>query len=288
MKRRTLLLVPVLLLGACTAAAPEPVLKFTAIPDQNTTELNRKFIPVADYLAARLEIPVEYVPSRDYQASVDMFRNGDVLLAWFGGLSGVQARQAVSGSRAIIQGEIDPRFYSYFIAHRDAGLTPGDDFPMGIRDKRFTFGSQSSTSGRLMPEFFLMQASGKTAMEFFTHPPAFSGSHPKTAELVESGQVDAGVLNYQVYDRRVAEGKTDPEVCRVIWKTPTFADYNMSAHPDIDRLFGEGTTDRLQQALLDLEDEKLLAAFGREKLIAASNDDFEGIRQVAQKLDMLR
>lgn len=288
MKRLTLLLILVLLLGACTTNVSQPILKFTAIPDQNTTELQQKFTPVADYLAAKLGVPVEYIPSRDYQASVDMFKNGDVHLAWFGGLSGVQARQAVEGSRAIIQGEIDPNFYSYFIANKDSGLEPGDEFPLDIKDKRFTFGSQSSTSGRLMPEFFLMTASGKSAMEFFTNPPAFSGSHPKTAEMVESGQYDAGVLNYQVYDARVAEGKTDPAVCRVIWKTPTFADYNMTAHPDLETLFGAGTTDKLQQALLDLDDEQLLAAFGRKKLIKASNDDFEGIRKVAEKLDMLR
>ena len=288
MKQVAHLLVLALLLAACGSGDSTPTLEFTAIPDQETTELVRKFTPVAEYLSAELGVPVEYVPSRDYQASVDMFRNGDVHLAWFGGLSGVQARQAVDGARAIVQGEIDPQFYSYFIAHRDTGLKMTDDFPIYIKDLRFAFGSQSSTSGRLMPEFFIMEATGKTAMEFFTNPPAFSGSHPKTAEMVESGQYEAGVLNYQVYDSRVAEGKTDPEVCRVIWKTPTYADYNMSAHPELERIFGEGFIDRLQAALLAIDDPKLLAAFGREKLIAASNQDFEGIRQVADKLDMLR
>jgi phosphonate transport system substrate-binding protein len=288
MKKILLILCLAAVLGGCSAAQPEVVLKFTAIPDQNTTELERKFSPVAKYLSEKLGVPVEYVPSRDYQASVDMFKNGDVHLAWFGGLSGVQARLAVDGAQAIIQGDLDPEFYSYFIAHKDSGLTPGDDFPLGIKDKRFTFGSESSTSGRLMPEFFLMEASGKSAMEFFTNPPAFSGSHPKTAEMVQSGQFEAGALNYQVYDRMVAEGKIDPEVCMVIWKTPTYADYNMTAHPELEELYGEGFIARLQQALLDMSDEKLLAAFGRNKLIKAENAEFEGILQVARQLGMVR
>ncbi len=277
-----------LALVACGGGNAEPVLKFTAIPDQNTTGLVRKFTPVAEYLAATLEVPVKYVPSRDYQASVDMFKNGDIHMAWFGGLSGVQARNAVKGARALVQGEVDPKFYAYFIAHRDSGLEPSGEFPIAIRDKRFTFGSQSSTSGRLMPEYFILKATGKTAMEFFTHPPAFSGSHPKTAELVESGRFEAGVLNYQVYDQRVAQGKTDPEICRIIWKTPPFADYNMTAHPELEKLFGAGFTDRLQKALLDIDDEKLLASFGRKKLIPAKSEEFEGIRRVAQQLGMLR
>jgi phosphonate transport system substrate-binding protein len=277
------------LLLACGGDADTAVpLKFTAIPDQNTTELERKFRPVGEYLSGQLGVEVEYVPSRDYQASVEMFKNGDVHLAWFGGLTGVQARHAVAGARAIVQGETDPRFYSYFVAHEDSGLEPSDSFPAGIAGKKFTFGSQSSTSGRLMPEFFIVESTGKTAAEFFTTPPSFSGSHDKTAELVESGQFEAGVLNHKVYERRVAEGKTDKDVCRIIWKTPTFADYNMTAHPDIDALFGAGTIDRLQKALLSLSDEKLLAAFGRKRLIEAKNEDFEGIAAVAKKLNMLR
>jgi phosphonate transport system substrate-binding protein len=288
--RRLFAILLLALLSACGSGSGDTasVLRFTAIPDQNTTELQRKFDPVADYLAEALGVAVQYVPSRDYQASVDMFKNGDIHLAWFGGLTGVQARNAVEGAVAIAQGESDPEFFSYFIAHRDAGLGPSDEFPLGIRDKRFTFGSRSSTSGRLMPEFFLMEAGGLSAMEFFTTLPSFSGSHDKTAELVESGQFQAGVLNYKVYDRRVAEGKTDPEVCRVIYRTPTFADYNLTAHPDIDRLFGEGTIARLADAMISMNDPALLAAFDRKELIPASNEDFEGIRQVALKLEMLR
>jgi len=157
----TLAAIAVLLLAACgdpsagTAereSASQQVLRFTAIPDQNTTELQEKFKPFAEYLTSQLGIRVEYVPARDYQASVEMFINGDVGLAWFGGLTGVQARSKVPGARAIAQGDVDPKYYSYFIAHRDTGLKRSDEFPMGIGKYSFTFGSEQSTSGRLMPE----------------------------------------------------------------------------------------------------------------------------------------
>ncbi len=268
--------------------APPPTLYFTAIPDQNTTELLEKFAPLATHLSAELEVPVEYLSARDYQASVEMFKNGDALLAWFGGLTGVQARQAVAGARAIAQGDVDPRYYSYFIAHRDTGLEPSADFPVAIADLRFTFGSESSTSGRLMPEYFIRQASGLSPAEFFEHPVGFSGSHDKTVELVESGQYQAGAVNYKVYDQRVAAGKTDPEVARVIWKTPFYADYNWTAHPELETRFGSGFTGRLQAALVSIDDPTLLAALPRERLIPATNEEFEGIRQVALELGMIR
>ena len=279
-----------LLFNACagTESQEKPTLRFSAIPDQTSTELQEKFQPFSAYLSRELGVAVEYVPARDYQASVEMFKNGDVLLSWFGGLTGVQARQAVPGARAIAQGEADPQYYSYFIAHQDTGLELSEEFPSAIAELRFTFGSESSTSGRLMPEYFISKNSGQSLEEFFEHPVGFSGSHDKTAELVESGQFQVGVLNYKVYDRRVEVGQTDPEVCRVIWKTPLFADYNWTVHPDLDALFGNGFSDRLQQALIQIDDPVLLAALPRNRLIPARNEEFEGIRAIAEKLDMLR
>ena len=264
------------------------ILRFTAIPDQTSTELQEKFQPLAEYLGRQLGVTLEFVAARDYPGSVEMFRNADVLLAWFGGLTGVQARQTVPGARAIAQGEVDPNYYSYLIAHQDTGLERSDEFPLAIADLRFTFGSRSSTSGRMMPEYFIRQHMGQSPQEFFKHPVGFSGSHDKTAELVESGQYQVGAINYKVYEQRVESGKTDPRTCRIIWQTPPYADYNWTAHPDLEKKFGEGFTDRLQQALISIDDPTLLAALPRTRLIAARNEEFNAIRQVAEELGMVR
>ena len=269
-------------------AAAEKVFKFSAIPDQNSTETGEKLAPLIAHLASELGVRVEYVPARDYQASVEMFKNGDVQLAWFGGLTGVQARQAVPGAEAIAQGESDPQFYSYFIAHKDTGLELSEDFPADIGKHTFTFGSESSTSGRLMPEFYLRENTGQAPADYFENPVGFSGSHDKTVELVESGQYAIGAVNYSVYDRRVDEGKTDPDVARVIWKTPFYADYNWTLRPDIDAAYGGGFSERLRSTLVSIDDPALLTALPRQRLIPASNEEFEGIRKVAEALDMLR
>jgi len=263
-------------------------LYFSAIPDQDETRLREKFEPVARYLSQALDVNVEYVHASEYKDAIDLFKNGDVQLAWFGGLSGVQARAQVPGARAIAQGEEDPNYYSYFIAHRDTGLLPADEFPMGLRGRRFTFGSSGSTSGRLMPEHFIRMHTGQSPEEFFGAENHYSGSHDQTVELVEAGQFEAGAVNYMTYDRRVAEGQTDPEVCRVIWRSPRYPDYNFTAHPDLDRRFGEGFTDRLAQALIDMTDEDLLSAFPRKSLIRAEDDDFKDIEAIARQLEFLR
>ena len=274
--------------GADTGRSTPPILRFSAIPDQNTTELQEKFRPLGQYLSTALGITIEYLPARDYQAAVEMFVNGDVGLAWYGGLTGVQARSRVAGARAIAQGDVDAAYYSYFIAHKDTGLTRSEGFPTAIGKYAFTFGSEQSTSGRLMPEYFILQNTGKTPQDFFRQPAGFSGSHDRTIQLVASGQYQVGVVNYKVYDQQVQRKLVDPDVVRVIWQTPAYADYNWTARPDLDGRFGAGFTDRLQAALIGIRDPGLLAALPRERLIAASNQEYEAIQKVAAQLGMLR
>ena len=281
-------MLPVLLLACASAPPASPILRFTAIPDQDATLLQQRFAPVAAYLSDALGVPVRYQPSADYGASVEMFKNGDVMLAWLGGLTGVQARAAVPGATAIAQGAEDPQYYSYFIANESTGLVRGERFPVAIADLSFTFGSPSSTSGRLMPEHFIRQHTGQSPDDFFSQPVGFSGAHDQTAALVEGGQVQAGVLSYTTYDAMVAEGKLDPEKARIIWRTPTYADYNFTAHPDLETTFGDGFTARLQGALIAIEDPDLLRAFSRSAIIPASDADFAPIEAVARALDMVQ
>jgi phosphonate transport system substrate-binding protein len=284
-------LILTLALAACTqvGAVDSTTLFFSAIPDHDARLLAERFAPLAEHLADALDVPVAYVPMSDYQGSVAAFKNGDVLLAWFGGLTGVQARAAVPGARAIAQGAVDPTFKTYFIAGPASGIEPSDTFPTTLAGHTFTFGSESSTSGRLMPEHFIHDATGQSPQQFFGAPNHYSGSHDKTARLVEAGIFDAGALNHRTYDAMVADGRLDPQRCRVIWTTPGYADYNWTAHPELDERFGTGFTDRLQEVLVGLKDVALLEALGRpEGLIRATNADFQPLHQLARGLGFVR
>lgn len=264
------------------------VLRFSAIPHERSSTMTEQMIVVADYLQQELGLPCEYVPVTDYAAAVEAFKNGDIHLAWFGGVTGVQARRAVPGSRAIAQGKVDPEFKSYFIAHVDSGLLPTDSFPAGMEGMSFTFGSPGSTSGRLMPEYFLRQATGKTPAEFFGHLNRYSGSHNQTALQVQNHGVDCGALNYKTYESMVADGRIDPKVCVKIWETPTYPDYNWTAHGKLVEIFGEEVFDALQQALVNCKDARVLAALKRpEGLIPAKNQDFLPVAHTMANIGML-
>jgi phosphonate transport system substrate-binding protein len=282
LRRLALVVALILPLVGSLVAAAEPF-RFTAIPDQDVTRLTQRFTALAGHLEQQLGMPVEYVPMKTYAASVEAFKRGDVQLAWFGGLSGVQARLAVPGSRAIAQGVGDPSFLTYIIANAELGIEPAETLPDTLRGKTFTFGSKGSTSGRLMPEYFLRQHFGAAPEAIFQRV-GYSGDHSRTLDLVEAGSYQLGAVNYQVYDSAVASGAIDPQQVRVIWKTPPYPDYNWTIRGDVAPELRAQVT----QTLLSLADPELLQNLERSGFIPASNADYQMIEDVAVDVGIIR
>jgi phosphonate transport system substrate-binding protein len=280
------LLIGLALLSFTTSALSADTFVFTAIPDQDEARLQERFGKVATYLTEELGVEAKYVPVKSYAAAVTAFRNDQVQLAWFGGLSGVRARLLVDGSEAIAQGVEDPDFQTYFIAHASTGLKPSEEFPEQIAGKVFTFGSKGSTSGRLMPEYHIRQQFGKAPEEVFEKV-GFSGNHSKTIALVQSGAYQVGAVNFKVWESELKEGKVDPNEVLVIWKTPPYPDYQWSIRGDVDQRWGSGFKDKVQAALLNMRDPELLASFPRSGFIAASNADFQPILDTAREIKLI-
>jgi phosphonate transport system substrate-binding protein len=271
-----------------TAAYPQssPAFVFTAIPDQDETRLVERFTRVAEYLQSKLAVSVKYLPVKSYPAAVTAFTNGQVQLAWFGGFTGVQARRQVAGSEAVAQGAEDVAFKSFFIANTKTGLAPSKEFPKAIAGKSFTFGSRASTSGRLMPEYFVRNAFGRGPDEVFARV-GFSGDHSRTIALVQSGAYEVGVLDYSVWELDRKAGKIDPAQVIVIWETPTYPDYQWTVRGDVDRVYGAGFKEKLTAALLAIDDPAILAQFARSKFIPAKNSDYVPIEEVGKVTNLL-
>ncbi len=267
---------------SCALGKP-PSFYFTAVPNQDEGELLRRFGKVAIYLEGKLGVPVSYVPLSSYEAAVDAFASDRVQLGWFGAYSGIQARHAVPNSQAIAQGAEDIGFKSYFIANASTGLQPSKDLPEAMRGKSFAFGSPLSTSGRLVPEFWIRQRFHQSPARVFSRV-SFSGDHSSTIDLVQAGVVDAGALNYTVFEAAKKAGKIDPEKVTVIWETPPFPDNAFIVRGDVDKTFGNGFIKKVQRAILDLNDKDILKSFARSKFIPATNEQYEFIEELASIL----
>lgn len=280
---RTLLLLCVLLTSLGSQA---DTFTFTAIPDQDETQLRTRFDQVADYLSKELGTEVRYIPVKSYAAAVSAFRNNQVQLAWFGGLSGVRARQLVPDSQAIAQGYEDQFFQTYLIANRRTGISRSEDLSPDIQGRTFTFGSKGSTSGRLMPEYFLREHFGSSPEQLFSRV-GFSGDHSRTIALVQSGAYDLGAVNFKVWERELAAGLVDPAKVQVIWSTPDYPDYQWTIRGDVDGRWGEDFTARVTRALLAMDDPALLDAFPRSRFVPASNADYAPVERVARQLGLI-
>lgn len=268
--------VTVVILLCLVTGWAENEIRFTAIPDQNEQALVERFSKIATYLSKETGVNFRYVPVKSYAASVAAFKNQEVYLAWFGGLSGVKARRAVRGAKAIAQGVEDSSFVTYFIAHKSTGLTESATLSENIAGKTFTFGSKGSTSGRLMPEYYIRKAFGKSPNALFKRV-GFSGDHSKTIALVQAGSYQIGAVNYKVWEKELGEGKIDTTKVTIIWKTPTYPDYNWTIHPKVDAKYGAGFIEKVQKALINLKDEELLASFPRAGFISADNSMYRPI-----------
>ena len=257
----------------------EKKIQFTAIPDQDESRLTERFSQIALYLSEKTGVEFVYIPVKSYAASVAAFKNGEVQLAWFGGLSGVRARRAVVGARAIAQGEEDRNFVTYFIANYKTGLTYSQQLSKDLEGRTFTFGSKGSTSGRLMPEYYLRKTFNKTPGQIFKRV-GYSGNHSKTIALVQSGSYEIGAVNYRVWEKEVEDGKVDLTKVSVIWKTPEYTDYNWTIRPDVTEDFGTDFIDVVQNALLSLENRDILDTFPRKSFIKADNSMYDTILEI--------
>lgn len=257
-------------------------LLMTAIPNDEKNIVDHRFSQVAAYLTEALAVDVIYIPVNSYAEAVDLFKEDQVQLAWFGGLSGVQARRAVPGSEAIAQGLEDQFFRSYFIANVSADILPSKSFP-NLNGFTFTFGSPDSTSGRLMPQFFIERNLGKAPHDVFRRV-GFTKNHLETIEKVQSGLYQVGAVDYKVWERAVSNGLVDFEKVSVIWESPSFPDTQWTVRADIDQQFGLGFKQKLQQALLSMR-----SAEPESKLlyVPVENHDYQPIEDVARAIGLI-
>ncbi|KPF45626.1 phosphonate ABC transporter substrate-binding protein [beta proteobacterium AAP121] len=273
-------------LGLCAlpaqAQAPQ-VLRVTTIPEEAATEQVRKFTPLAQYLERALGLKVEFTPVSDYPAAVEALVNKKVDLVWFGGFTHVQA-QLRSGGKIIpiAQREEDTQFRSVFIAKTDSGIKS----LAGMKGKQVSFGSQSSTSGHLMPRSNLLDAGINPEKDF--RRIAYSGAHDATIASVVSGKVDAAALDITVWRKFVAENRVDTKAVDVFFTTPPFFNYNWSVHADMPADLRQ----RITKALLDLspatpEGAEILRLNRATRYIPTKAENYKGLEAAGRSAGLI-
>ena len=266
-----------------SSAIAQTTLKVSAIPDENPTELQRKFAPLGKYLESKIGMKVEFTPVTDYAATVEGLVARKIDLVWYGGFTFVQARLKTGTAIPIAQREEDEKFKSVFITQPNSGINSLKD----LQGKTFTFGAPSSTSGSLMPRYFLMKEGIDPEKAF--RRVAFSGAHDATALQVAGGKVDAGAMNISVYEKMLAEKKIDASQLKVFYTTPGYYDYNWTVRGDLDPALIKKLTD----AFLSLdakypEHKEILALQRATRFIPTKAENYKSIEEAAHAAGLLK
>ena len=267
-----------------TPAFAQNVFKVTTIPEEAASEQLRKFAPLVKYLEGQLGTKVEFIPVTDYPAAVEALVNKQVDMVWFGGFTFVQAKIR-SGDKIIplAQREEDSQFRSVFITQLSSGIKALTD----LKGKNVSFGSQSSTSGHLMPRNFLLDAGLNPERDF--KRVAYSGAHDATIASVVSGQVDAAALDITVWRKFVEEKKVDTAKVDVFYTTPPYFNYNWSVHADMPAAQRE----RLSKALLSLsmstpEGKEILTLARATKFVPTRAENYKGLEQAGRSAGLIK
>ena len=267
---------------SCALSQAADVLRVSAIPDEAPTELQRKFKPLGAYLEQQLGMKVEFVPVSDYAAVVEALASNRLDMAWLGGFTFVQTRLKTGNAIPLVQREQDATFTSKYITANPAVKSLQD-----LKGKTFAFGSVSSTSGSLMPRFFMLK-DGIKPEEFFSRV-AYSGAHDATVAWVQAGKVDGGVLNASVWDKLVAAGKVDTSKVVVLGTTPTYYDYNWTVRGNLD----PALTAKIKAAFLALDpakpaDKAILDLQAASRFIPTQVENYTGIEEAAREAGLLK
>jgi phosphonate transport system substrate-binding protein len=265
--------------GGASSGQEEP-LEVGLIPNQSPEEVEAQYQPLEDYLKEELDREVTVSVPTTYNAVVEALVSGKLDLAYFGGLSYVQARQRADVHPLFT--EVNPdtgttKYRSVIIAPADGEVREVAD----IEGEDFAFGSVSSTSGSLYPAIMLEEA-GIDYREDLGEI-IYTNGHDATALAVANGSVAAGGLEDRILRDLVDEGVVEEDSFRVIEESEPIEGYPWVVRDDLSNEDEQALTD----AFLAIEDPKLLDLLRAEGYEKVSAGDYDYVEKRARELDLL-
>lgn len=273
----------VIQLFACTgpeSTSTETSLRVGVLPDESAAALRERYIPLFEYLSHETGLAHELIIPDSYDDLLKKFGAGQIDLAYFGGVTFVKA-SSEHGAIPLVMRDVDSRFTSVFVVRGDSNVDM-----QKLKGKKFAFGSKLSTSGHLMPRFFLQSEYRISPEDHFANV-QYSGKHDRTVFWVRDGLVDIGVANAEVVRKMFSDGRLLPGDIRIIWTTPPYADYVWAVHPRVPNSYQQ----QIRQAFLKLSvddplPKALLSNLGANGFYPASSKDFSVLKRVLANMDV--
>jgi len=259
----------------------QPVLRLAMIPSTDPGKIVRESQPVVNYLEKETSSRVELVVPTNYAAVVEAIANDRVDIAYLGGFTFVQASKR-AGVQPLVQRERDQNFHSVFITQPGSGINSLTD----LKGHSLAFGDVNSTSGHLMPAYYLRAAGinpGALPKTIYT------GGHDATALAVANKKVDAGAMDELVLGNMLKSGKVTDNQLKIFYTTPAFFDYVWVARKGLDQKLSAGFADAFLKLDASNADNKvLLELLNAAKYVRAQDGNYDKLREAARTEGLLQ
>ena len=275
-----------LTLGATTGlqAEEKQTLNFGIISTESTQNLRTVWDPFLADMSEQLGMEVEGFFAPDYAGIIQGMRFDKVDVAWFGNKSAMEAVDRAGGEiiAQTVAADGSPGYWSLMIVHRDRDdLNNVDDVLANASELTFGNGDPNSTSGFLVPGYYVFGKNGVVAKEIFKR--TLNSGHETNALAVANQQVDVATFNTESMERLEITAPEKAEQLKVIWKSPL-----IPSDPIVIRTsLPQETREKVQEFLMtygtngDEQEMQILADLQWAPFRQSSNDQLLPIRQLA-------
>jgi len=257
-------------------ANPEK-LRIALLPDENASTIIQNAQPLKAYLESVLRKPVEIIVTTDYSSMIEAMRFGRIEVGYFGPFSYVLAKSKAPEIEPFGVGveKGKPNYQSILIATADGPVKEIAD----IKGKPFAFGDRASTSSHLAPRALLAK---QGLIGDADYKVVHLGQHDAVARAVAAGQVPAGALSESIYRILVESKKVDPAKLRQLALSDPIPNYPIT----LQGYLKPELKDAIRRAFLDLKDPGILKLFRVEAIAAATDKDYDVLRDMAKVLQL--
>jgi phosphonate transport system substrate-binding protein len=273
--------------GVAQATAPDcpndGTVRFGVVPGEDTMQLSPIYARIGKLLADRLDCAVTVQFGTNYTATIEAMRAKRIDIGVYGAFSYVLAHQ-VGGAEAVAAYDNPTGKAATYTASIVTWPGSGISSLQDIVGKSFAFSDPASTSGHLIPAYGLRKNGIDPDHDI---KPMYTGTHTASFEAIRNHKVLVGEMNSTVISAATVQGSYRPDDYVRLWLSDPIPGGPFTVRGSLPPGFKARLTEALQT--LDLRsmperDMKILGRAGSHGLVAVSDADYNGIRDVVQVL----
>lgn len=267
------------ILGSAQAAETKE-LNFGIISTESSQNLKGKWDPFLAEMSKHTGMKINAFFAPDYAGIIQGMRFDKVDVAWYGNKSAMEAVDRAGGEifAQTVAANGNPGYWSLLIAHKDSAINSVDDMLKNAANLTFSNGDPNSTSGYLVPGYYVFAKNNVEANKIFKR--TLNASHEVNALSVANKQVDVATFNTEGMERLKETNPSKADQLKVIWKSPLIPADPIVWRTNLPDETKKKINDFFTQYGANQKELDVLAGLQWGKFKASNNDQLLPIRQL--------